>query len=884
MWLKNWVIVFALAATLVAAQEESEGGPQVSEVSEEDVEAGPNAQEVAGVRKLRLRRPRPKIIAIDNEEGIAEGRPVPLKAGVPVDQLIEEQQSTADLLAAAVQGGEPSALESLLATAEGSGIEDVQQPILPVRPQPTQPPRRERPRQRVVGVPRRSRPRTRPQPAEQGRAAPSRESSREEGGNGRPRPEPIRTTERYSHMNSDGSFTFGYVSEDGSFREETKGVDCITRGKYGYIDPDGKRREFTYVSGLPCDTEDKQEFDQQGFPIDDDEDFVQNDPIDAADRFRQSAAVQLSDDEIPDSARRQPQRRPVERRPVQQFNNFQAQQPARAQPARPRQRPTPAARRPVQGGNALQNLLNIADGTPAPQQPARPAPTAPVQRPRPTPTRPRPTAGARPAFDFDSEVDSFTLNRPALTFQGNPEAPRTQNGAPAPANQAAVGPNFSSELVFDPASGTFKTELRQAIPGAGEITIADSAQPGARRPAPSPQPTPTAAPQPSPTPSIATFATTRGPTPSVNPTVAFQPLTFPSPASIQPSASPVPSSPTPSAPTTPVRPPTPTRAFVSATTPRAPTTPVRPAAPGSPTNPSNSFFFHPFPTIGSPRPVAPGQAATTIRPSFTIPAGTFNLNAGQVRPTVPQVLSVGQPRPTAPQVPQPPQIPGFPRPTPVTQPRPEQPRTAAVAPTAAAAPGQPQLQFGFSPIPQTQPRPVGSVQAVARPPPAQAGRPAPPQAGRPVPFTAFRNGLPPQQAGAPRPQLPQVGAPRPQQPQQVGAVRPQFQGQRIPVTQPQVPQQFQGQRPVFQQPFQIQRPGQPQGAFNPFTAFAQRPGQPQARPPPGFAVRPPPQGFQQRPEQFRTAGGQPARFAARPAGTPPGFSVFNPAALRGARF
>ena len=56
-------------------------------------------------------------------------------------------------------------------------------------------------------------------------------------------------------MNSDGSFTFGYVSEDGSFREETRGLDCITRGKYGYIDPDGKRREFTYVSGLPCDTD-----------------------------------------------------------------------------------------------------------------------------------------------------------------------------------------------------------------------------------------------------------------------------------------------------------------------------------------------------------------------------------------------------------------------------------------------------------------------------------------------------------------------------------------------------------------------------------------------------------------------------------------------------
>lgn len=25
------------------------------------------------------------------------------------------------------------------------------------------------------------------------------------------------------------------------------------RGKYGYVDPDGNKREFTYVSGNPCD-------------------------------------------------------------------------------------------------------------------------------------------------------------------------------------------------------------------------------------------------------------------------------------------------------------------------------------------------------------------------------------------------------------------------------------------------------------------------------------------------------------------------------------------------------------------------------------------------------------------------------------------------------
>merc|ERR1712038_679544 len=123
----------------------------------------------------------------------------------------------------------------------------------------------------------------------------------------------------------------------------------------------------------------EQQFDDQGFAIDDDEEGIQQDPIDPADRFRQSNAVQLSDDEIPDSARPQPQRRPVQRRPQprpqQSFSNFQAQQPTRQ--SRPRARPTAATPRPTQGGNALQNLINIADGS---RQPA-PQPTPVVTRP-----------------------------------------------------------------------------------------------------------------------------------------------------------------------------------------------------------------------------------------------------------------------------------------------------------------------------------------------------------------------------------------------------------------------------------------------------------------------------------------------------------------------
>ena len=37
--------------------------------------------------------------------------------------------------------------------------------------------------------------------------------------------------DRYSVQNEDGSFTWGYQSADGSFKEETIGIDCVTRGR-----------------------------------------------------------------------------------------------------------------------------------------------------------------------------------------------------------------------------------------------------------------------------------------------------------------------------------------------------------------------------------------------------------------------------------------------------------------------------------------------------------------------------------------------------------------------------------------------------------------------------------------------------------------------------
>lgn len=73
----------------------------------------------------------------------------------------------------------------------------------------------------------------------------------------------VQTIRNYSKVNDDGSFTFGYEAADGSFKEETRGTDCVVRGKYGYIDPDGNKREFTYVSGNPCDPNNPEHNDEE---------------------------------------------------------------------------------------------------------------------------------------------------------------------------------------------------------------------------------------------------------------------------------------------------------------------------------------------------------------------------------------------------------------------------------------------------------------------------------------------------------------------------------------------------------------------------------------------------------------------------------------------
>lgn len=855
MWLKSLSILMLIS--LGIAQEEIEETGQ------------------RGAR-LRLRRPRP--IGISNPDGIAEGRPIPLRRipqGIPIDQLVNQRQSSADLLAQTLTGGSDGndndlrgqslqgtdALQNLLATAaEGEDIieyDDIieEEPVRPQRPQRPSGGRTRLP----PGIPRSSN----KDNEKKGQRIPNR-----------PKAENVDTVERYSHTNEDGSFTFGYIGEDGSFREETRGVDCITRGKYGYIDPDGKKREFTYVSGLPCDITDE---DNAGTITDDEDSLQREDPIAPNDRFRTSDPIQLADDEIPQSARPR-QRQPS--RPAQDFSSFAPEQPI--------QRPAPATRvrdpalnnrrpRPgQQNTGALQSLLNIANGDQAQQQALPPtrAPQPAVTRPASPPRTPRPTAARPSVFDFDSAVDDFTLNKPALTFDDEPKKPASP-----------TGPNFSTELVFDPASGTFKTELRQALPNGEEIRTSDDAAPsGAAKPTERPAtPTPSALP-PTPRPFTAFSPTTLGPRPTqpASPT-AFEPLTFPSPAPTTPR--PAPASPVTTA--APVR---------TTARPAPPASPVPTSAqPASPT-PAGSFFFQPFPTLGSPRPLNVAQGspspapAASPAPSATPstqarPFTTFNTGNGAFISFGAPSRPVAQPQPVA--APQQPRAPQPPQPT---QPRPVQ--TTAGVPFGAQPfsprPVQPQVQqFGqpFTVFGNPTLRPQPTPQAVARPTP---GAPeAPRQSASPSPAPASPA------PASPRPSPTPAPAPRPSPTPQVVASAPT----------PQV--QF-GFQPIQQSSQVPSRPGPPQPQNRPFTAFASGPppqlngANPQfsARPPTTFFGQPqrPAQPQPQRPQQLgippQLQNGPPQGGRFQPFNRPPPqqqsrpspFTVFNPAALVGARF
>lgn len=746
---------------------------------------------VEPIRRLRFRRPRPKLIEVDNPEGELEGSPVPLLIPEESAQVFSRPSNRGsaalDALIATAQKEEPGQLE----------IEEVptQAPLqLEPTPRPTQSPRAQSnrvaagtPRRRVPGPPRRAN-RPRPEQADGETETPrGRPRNRERDGE-RERDEPIGTLERYSHKNEDGSFTFGYVGADGSFREETRGVDCITRGKYGYIDPDGVKREYTYTSGLPCEIGDDSEDSLQN--LDGSQDV--QDTIDPKERFRQTQNVQLAEADIPESAKRQ-RVRPAVRRPAEAveaeaqdlsarpaFSNFGNNAPRAQIPQR----------RPVNNGAALNNLLNIAEDVPTS------AADAPVTR-RPAPRRPapRPAAPANPgSFDFDAELEGFTLNRPSLTFEQNRAA---QSSAPKS--------QFQSQLTFDQNTGTFQTQLQQNIQGSGQLNLVNNAAPFSVTPATPAieeqdftlttraRPTTVITPRPtsfraSPTPSVQAGGSIL---PAGTFKLDFEPLNFsqgptPTPAARRPAPTPAARRPAPS-PTTPSLPaPTPAVLRTTAASP-APVTQQSGAPP-----PNTFFVFQPFNQQGAaaPSPIPASQPFQT-----PVNNNAFRIQAGQQpgapRPAQQSFFPAGAipiPQQNAARPALPPAFAGSPAPPQPARPTPPQQFAARPPPTqqfVARPPPQqqfvarppPQQQFAARPAPVPQPAPARPAPVPQQAPPStpqlqfgfQAIQPQQQQQNRPAPFTAFRSGTPPQIQGLQaRPQ--QLGAPP-----QLG-VPPQFQG------------------------------------------------------------------------------------------------------------
>ncbi|XP_026732893.1 probable basic-leucine zipper transcription factor R [Trichoplusia ni] len=295
-----------------------------------------------------------------------------------------------------------------------------------------------------------------------------------------PKQPPVQTIRNYNKVNDDGSFTFGYEAADGSFKEETRGTDCVVRGKYGYVDPDGNKREFTYVSGNPCDPNKPDDEEQDNAAPDSAErdDHEPNYPTRPAPRpttprppttFFQNDFRDADEDE-------------VEEEPLQHIRQRVVQRP---QPARrPAYQPQPIAitPRPLQvtsprtlpPATTFRPQLIQVTAKPQPQIQYSPQPQ---YSPTPAPAVITTASPARPGqIDFAAEFAKFHRENQQ---QSTTAAIANPTKATSPAQPSPSGnPLYSTELVYDPSSGSYNTQLFQTLPQTkGELNLNQRLQP-----------------------------------------------------------------------------------------------------------------------------------------------------------------------------------------------------------------------------------------------------------------------------------------------------------------------------------------------------------------------------------------------------------------------
>lgn len=356
------------------------------------------------------------------------------------------------------------------------------------------------------------------------------------------KPPPVQTIRNYNKVNDDGSFTFGYEAADGSFKEETRGTDCVVRGKYGYVDPDGNKREFTYVSGNPCDPnapKDEDDLADKEEEVAGPANYPSSRPVQRPVRPNYPATTprapttifqteyQLDDDasqELEEVSR--PATRPSAfRRPVLRVTP----EPTTSSLYQPVPTSEPVYR--LASSTIAGPRYQIAQTTPTPPRPASPsastiyqpiesstrATTIARQRPQSVAITPRPhvaqvaaqyvgpSSTERPGVVFAPRTyhpTSATTSLPPRAVSSTPppqnldfaaELERYVNSValssptarPVPKAKAspAAEPIYQSELVYDPATGQYNTQLYQSLPQTvGDISLSHKLQPFVAQP------------------------------------------------------------------------------------------------------------------------------------------------------------------------------------------------------------------------------------------------------------------------------------------------------------------------------------------------------------------------------------------------------------------
>lgn len=343
---------------------------------------------------------------------------------------------------------------------------------------------------------------------------------------------PVQTIRNYSKVNDDGSFTFGYEAADGSFKEETRGTDCVVRGKYGYVDPDGNKREFTYVSGNPCDpdhpdetqssVEESEEVENENVP--------QNYPVRRPTPIRAQSVRPLPSTTTPrppttvfqnnysNTQMEESEEEVEEEEPVQYI-----QQPKASVTRRPYIQNTFAPQQEVRqrinttpSTQYYQTSVNPVSITPRPSyrtqtqtQTLQTQPPATTYRPqvqivstqKPTVIYSRPALPAttpnsivsqqKPApfssspkgpIDFAAEFQKFQLEHNIASSTAPNSNKNTSKNQQKPKTQATtavtVNPIYESQLVYDPSTGQYDSALYQQLPQTdGDFSLSQRIQP-----------------------------------------------------------------------------------------------------------------------------------------------------------------------------------------------------------------------------------------------------------------------------------------------------------------------------------------------------------------------------------------------------------------------